>query len=113
MRLSQSRRHLPVDRADVVARAIVADFLEVEAAAAHAGCEPAGQQAMHRLAWQKTDLPPPELKGEQVIEADVDTVVAGCSVSHAPSRGRDQFGDLVDRLVGVDALRNGFIAEDQ
>ena len=48
--LLQPRRHLPVDRADVVAGAIVPDLLEIQPAAAHArgeaartaGCAPAG-----------------------------------------------------------------------
>ena len=55
MRLLQPRGHLPVDRADVVARAIVADLLEVQPTAPHARREAAGQQAVHRLARQERD----------------------------------------------------------
>src|SRR6185436_14665355 len=31
----------------------------------------------------------------------------------APSRRRNKFGDLVDHLVGVDALRDRFVTQDQ
>ncbi|MGY4295255.1 hypothetical protein ACVWXN_003350 [Bradyrhizobium sp. i1.4.4] len=73
MRLAQARRHLPVDRADVVAGTIIPDLLEVQAPAPHAGRKAAGQKAMHGLARKEGDLASAMFERDQFVKTDIDT----------------------------------------
>ena len=82
MRLLQPRRHLPVDRADVVAGTIVPDLLEIQAAAAHARGEPPGQQAVNRLPRQERYLASSVFEPDQILEIDIDTGHLGFDISH-------------------------------
>src|SRR4029077_12485373 len=73
VRLLQPRRHLPVNRTDVVAGPVVPDLLEVQPAPTYSGGIAARQQALHRLARQERHAAAAPLEHNQTLEVDIDT----------------------------------------
>ena len=68
---------LPVDGADVVARQVGAQLLELEPAAADPGGAAAGEDAADRLARQEVEAARPRFEAREVGQVDMDARVGG------------------------------------
>ncbi len=71
MRLSQTGGGPPVDRTDVIAGAVIAQFLESQPAASQPRRVPAAEQTVHRLARQQRETLRVELQPDQMVERRV------------------------------------------
>ena len=83
---------LPVDRPDIIALRIVAQFLESETASPQARGMSPRQQGMHRLAWQETESAGIRFEPDQVIEGD------GDSGTHSSVPPRSSFSSSIPHL---------------
>ena len=68
VRFAQASGCPPVDRANVVAGAVVAQLFKCQAAPPQSRCVSPAQQAMHRLAWQERKAACLELQTDEGVE---------------------------------------------